>query len=90
MSSEQVELARIVVGLGGNRLVVPADLGVVVVLELEGELHQRLGDVSGGFIGEVEFVRLFCARGSRGIGLLVDLGLGAEALAFDDDGIDVM
>ena len=44
-------------------MVVTADFGVVVVLELEGQLHECLADVHGGCIGDVEFVRLFCAVG---------------------------
>src|SRR3974377_1246017 len=56
---EELELARIVIGLGRNRLIVVTYLGVVVVLELERELHQRVGDVSDGLVGEGELVLLF-------------------------------
>src|SRR5262245_22473382 len=61
----------------------------MVCLEFEGELHECVGDVSGDFIGNGELVRLFCAGFARH-GSTVDLGLGSEALAFDDDGIDVV
>src|SRR5262245_64826714 len=50
LATEEIELARIVVGLGRDWLVVTAYLGVVVCIEVEGELHQCLGDVSGDFI----------------------------------------
>lgn len=65
------------------------DLGVVGVLELERELHQGIGDVGGGFVGDVSSCScsVLCLRAIR---LLGDLGSGAEALAFDDDGIDVV
>ena len=58
---EEFELARIVIGLWRNRLIVATNLGVVVVLELERELHQGVSDVSGGFIGEGEVVLLLGA-----------------------------
>ena len=47
---EEFELAKIVIGLWRNRLIVATNLGVVVVLELERESHQGVSDVSGGFI----------------------------------------
>src|SRR5262245_41800700 len=61
----------------------------MVCLEFEGELHECVGNVSGDFIGNGELVGLFCAGFARHRSTL-DLGLGAEALAFDDDGIDVV
>jgi hypothetical protein len=36
-------------------LMVTADLGEVGGFELQGEVHQRVGDVSGGFIGDGVF-----------------------------------
>src|SRR5262245_21827431 len=87
--AEEIELAGIVVRLGGDRLVVTTYLGVMVCLEFEGELHECVGNVSGDFIGNGELVGLFCAGFARHRST-VDLGLGAEALAFDDDGIDVV
>ena len=91
LPGEQVELARVLVRLGADGFVVAAYLSVVVCLEVEGELHQCLGDVGGGFIGDGELMLLLCA-GIRvePSGLTVDLGFGAEALALDDDGIDVV
>ena len=62
---KEIELARIVIGLGHNRLIVATYLGVVVVLELEREPHQGVGDVSGGFVGEGELVFLFGAGFAR-------------------------
>jgi hypothetical protein len=44
-------LRRIAVPLGEG-LVVAADLGQVDGFELEGEVHERVCDVSGGFIGD--------------------------------------
>jgi len=79
----------VVVTLGADGLVVAAYLGVVVCLEVEGELHQCLGDVSSDFIGNGELIRLFCAGFARHRST-VDFGLGAEALALDDDGIDLV
>ena len=50
---EQIELlARIVVRLGPEGLVVTADLGEVSCLELQGDLHEHLGDASGCFVGD--------------------------------------
>ena len=90
MFREELELTRVLVGLGRDRLVVAAYLGEVVVLEVERELHQGVTYVSGGLIGKGELVLSCSVRFLRAIGLLVDLFLGPEALAFDDDGIDVM
>ena len=59
---KEIELARIVIGLGRNRLIVATNLGVVAVLELDREPHQGVSDVSGGFIGEGELVLLFGAE----------------------------
>jgi len=53
MCAEQVELPRIVVvrcERGG--LVVTAYLGEMGRFELQGDLHQRVSDVGGGFIGD--------------------------------------
>src|SRR5215831_13866063 len=58
---EELELARIRVGRGRDCLVVTADLDVVVVLEVEGEVHERGGDVGGGLVGYGELVLLLCA-----------------------------
>jgi|WetSurMetagenome_2_1015567.scaffolds.fasta_scaffold293700_3 hypothetical protein len=46
-------VARLLVMLDG--LMVTADLGEVGGFELQGEVHQRVGDVSGGFIGDGVF-----------------------------------
>ena len=45
-------MAWVLVRPGSNRFVVATYLSVVAVLEVEGELHQGIGDVSGGLIGE--------------------------------------
>src|SRR3974377_548552 len=58
---EEVERAWILVRLGRDCLVVTPDLCVVAVLELERELHQGVGDVSRGLIGDGELVLLFCS-----------------------------
>jgi len=60
---KEIELARIVIGLGHNRLIVATYLGVVGILELEAQ--QDVGDVSGGFVGEGELVLLFGAGFAR-------------------------
>jgi len=66
-------------------------LSVVAVFEVEGELHQGIGDVSGGLVGEGALVLLLGGVfASSHRALLVDLFFGAEALALDDDGIDVV
>ena len=59
--TEEIELARIRVGLGRDCLVVAPDLGVVVVLEVERELHQGVGDVGRSLVGNGELMLLFCA-----------------------------
>src|SRR5262249_2818547 len=58
---KEIELARIVLRLRCDRLVVATYLGVVGILELEREPHQGVGDVSDGFIGEGELVLLLGA-----------------------------
>jgi len=61
-------------------------------LELQGDLHQRVRDVGGGFVGDAytgdwaERLRVIVAART----LLVNLVLHAEALAFDDDGVGVV
>jgi hypothetical protein len=50
--AEHIELPRIVVTFGRDGLVVTAYLGEVGRLELQGELHQGVRNVSGGFIGD--------------------------------------
>ena len=47
MFAEQVELPRVVVMSGCEEVVVTAYFGVVVRLELQGEIHQGVRDVSG-------------------------------------------
>jgi len=59
--AEEIELARILAGLGRSFSVVAADLVVVGILELERELHQGVGDVGRGLIGDGELMLLFCA-----------------------------
>src|ERR1700676_819100 len=56
--AEQVELPRVVVTFGCDGLVVTAYLGEVGCLELQGEFHQRVRNVSGGFIRGGVFGRL--------------------------------
>jgi hypothetical protein len=58
MVAEQVELPRAVVTFGRDGLVVTAYLGKVGRLELQGELHQGVGSVSRGFIGDGVFGRM--------------------------------
>ena len=48
--AEQIEL--LVVRFGLERFVVTADLSQVACLEFQGKLHQRVGDVGCGFIGD--------------------------------------
>ena len=56
--TRQVELPRIVVvTVGRDGLVVTANLGEVGCLEFQSELHQRVCNVSGGFIGDGIFGR---------------------------------
>jgi hypothetical protein len=65
MFREELELTRVLVGLERDGLVMATYLGEVVVLELERELHERISDVSGGFIREGEKVGLFGAGFAR-------------------------
>src|ERR1700692_3474692 len=58
MFAEHIELPRIVVTFWRGGLVVTAYLGEVGRLELQGDLHQRVRNVSGGFIGDGVFGRL--------------------------------
>jgi hypothetical protein len=53
MSVEQIEL--LVIRFWPEGLVVTADLGEVSCLELQGDLHEYVGDVSGGLIGDGVF-----------------------------------
>ena len=53
--AEQIELRRIVIAFGRDGLVVTAYLGKVAGFELQGKVHQRVRDVSGGFIGNGVF-----------------------------------
>ena len=55
MFVEQFELPTIVVTFWRDGLVVTAYLGEVARLELQGDLHQRVRNVSGGFIGDGVF-----------------------------------
>jgi hypothetical protein len=55
--AEEVELPSVVVTSGRDGLVVTAYLSEVCRLELQGELHQRVCDVSGGLIGDGVFGR---------------------------------
>jgi hypothetical protein len=48
--AKQIELP--VVKFGLESFMVTADLGQVGGLEFQGKLHQRIGDVSGGFVGD--------------------------------------
>jgi hypothetical protein len=58
MFAEQVELPTVVVTFWRDGLVVTAYLGEVGRLELQGEFHQGVRNVSGGFIGDGVFGRL--------------------------------
>jgi hypothetical protein len=58
MFAEQVELRRIIVTCGRDGLVVTAYLGEVGGLELPGDLHQRVRNESGGFVGDSVFGRM--------------------------------
>jgi hypothetical protein len=55
--AEHIELPRIVVTFGRDGLVVTAYLGEVGRLELQGEFHQGVRNVRGGFIGDGVFGR---------------------------------
>ena len=57
MSVEQVELLRVVVRMGRDGLVVTAYLSEVGRFELQSELHQRVCNVRGSFIGDSVFGR---------------------------------
>src|SRR6202166_1485969 len=57
MFAEHIELPSIVVTFWRDGLVVTAYLGEVGRLELQGDLHQRVRNVSGGFIGDGIFGR---------------------------------
>ena len=69
-----------------------AYLGEVCRLELQGNLHQRVRNVSAA--SSETACSGDCAERLRVIvvapGLLFNLVLHAEALAFDDDGVGVM
>ena len=71
MFAEQIELPRVAVRSGRDGLVVTAYLGQVGRLELQSEFHQRVRNVSGGFIGDGvsgQFVwALACHRGCSGL-----------------------
>ena len=51
MFFEEIELSRHCAGCWHDGLVVTAYLGEVGLLKLQGELHQGVCDVSGGFVG---------------------------------------
>ena len=68
-------------------LVVTPYLGEVGCLELHGELHERVGDVSGGLVGDGIFGG---TRHGDHSGLRFDRVFHAEALAFDDDRLSVV
>ena len=61
MAEEEIELARIRIELGRDCSVVTPDLVVVGILKLKRELHQGVGDVGRGLIGDGELMLLFCA-----------------------------
>src|ERR1700693_1973386 len=75
---------RAVVTFWRDGLVVTAYLGEVARLELQGDLHQRVGNVSGGFIGDGVFGRLGCAlarhRGRSGLTLPSRPSCGSSCL----------
>ena len=53
MFAEQIELPRAVgVTFRRDGLVVAENLSEVARLECQGELHQCVGNVSGGFVGD--------------------------------------
>src|ERR1700681_1114180 len=84
MFAEHIELPRIVVTFWRDGLVVTAYLGEVARLELQGDLHQRVRNVSGGFIGDGVFGRLGCAlarhRGRSGLTLQSRPSCGSSCL----------
>src|SRR6266700_6699664 len=57
MFTEQVELPWGGTTFWRDRLVVTAYLGEMGRFELQGEFHQGVGDVSGGFVGDGVFGR---------------------------------
>ena len=58
---EQIELlARIVVKRGPKRLVVTAVLSEVSCLELQGDLHERIGNIGGCLVGDGVFGQAQC------------------------------
>src|ERR1700688_2570998 len=84
MFAEQVELPTVVVTFWRDGFVVTAYLGEVARLELQGDLHQRVRNVSGGFIGDGVFGRLGCAlarhRGGSGFTLQSRPSCGSSCL----------
>ena len=74
-TGEQIKLARVVVGRGRDGLVMPAYLSEVGGLELQGEVHQRLGNIGGGFIGRGVFGQWIAGLGHRdgGLGLYASI-----------------
>src|SRR5947209_7470847 len=74
----------VVVTFWRDGLVVTAYLGEVARLELQGDLHQRVRNVSGGFIGDGVFGRLGCAlarhRGRSGLTLQSRPSCGSSCL----------
>src|SRR5271155_10310 len=82
--AEQVELPTVVVTFWRDGLVVTAYLGKVARLELQGDLHQGVRNVSGGFIGDGVFGRLGCAlarhRGRPGLTLQSRPSCGSSCL----------
>src|SRR5271156_2936838 len=84
MFAEQVELPTVVVTFWRDGLVMTAYLGEVARLELQGDLHQRVRNVSGGFIGDGVFGRLGCAlarpRGRSGLTLQSRPSCGSSCL----------
>jgi hypothetical protein len=70
-------------------LVVTANLIEVSSLELQGDVHEHLGDVGGRLVADGIFWQFERAR-SRHADLLFDLVFHAEAFALDDHGIDVV
>src|SRR6266852_2774446 len=69
--AEQVELPRVVITSGCDGVVVTAYFSEVGRLELQGEFHQGVRNVSGSFIGDGVFGRTFWAlarhRGRSGL-----------------------
>ncbi len=65
------------------------DLGEVGGLELQGDLHEHVGDVSRRLVGGGVFGQFKRAPPHRG-DLLFDLVLHAKAFAFDDNRVHVV